>query len=212
VIIYGAPVSPYVRKVLAYTHERGIETDHVPVSPFEPSPEFLAVSPFRKVPAMSDGDFSISDSSAIIAYLEAKHPDGTLIPTEAKARGQVTWYDELADTIMTAAFGAVFFNRIVAPLFLKQEGDIAAADKAEKETIPPIFDYLEGVIPVSGYLVEDRLTLADIAVASPFVNADHCNIRPDAAKHPKLSAWVAAMHARPSFGNIIAKEKRMLGR
>jgi glutathione S-transferase len=211
-IIFGAPVSPYVRKVLVYAHERGIEAESVPVSPFQPTPEFLAASPFSKVPAMVDDDFSLSDSSAIIAYLEAKHADGPLIPTEAKARGRTMWFDELADTIMTAAFGAVFFNRVVAPKFLKQEGDLAAADKAVKESIPPIYAYLEGVIPASGFLVEDRLTLADIAVASPFVNGKHCDVVPDAGQYPKLTSWLAAMHARPGFAGIIEREKRFLSR
>ena len=52
-----------------------------------------------------------------------------------------------------------------------------SADKAECEELPPLLDYLESVIPESGFLVEDRLTLADIAVASPFVNFRHLQRR-----------------------------------
>ena len=63
----------------------------------------------------------------------------------------------------------MFFNRIVAPRSWGGQGDSKRRDKAECEELPPLLAYLEGVIPDSGFLVEDRLTLADIAVACPFV-------------------------------------------
>jgi glutathione S-transferase len=66
-------------------------------------------------------------------------------------------------------------------------------------------------IPASGYLVGDRLTLADIAVASPFVNTAHCGIVPDAATYPKLTAYLAAIWARPGFATWIPRERKMLG-
>jgi glutathione S-transferase len=75
----------------------------------------------------------------------------------------------------------------------------------------PVCDYLEGVIRPSGHLVGDSLTLADIAVASPFVNAAHAGYIPDAAVYPKLTAYLAAMHARPSFADWIRRERKMLG-
>src|SRR5690606_13891861 len=130
-------------------------------------------------PALRDGDFAISDSTAIITYFEALRPDPPLIPVEPKARARAIWYDEFADTILFAAGGNIFFNRVVAPKFLKIEGDLACAEKAEREELPPLIDYLESVIPPSGFLVEDRLTLADIAVASPMVNMAHLGITVD---------------------------------
>ncbi len=210
-ILFGANVSPYVRKVAAYCAERGIAFEHVFAGIGDPNPEFIAASPFRKMPAMTDGDFKISDSSAIIHYLEAKHPDATLIPTSAESRARVIWFDEFGDTIATAAMGKIFFNRIVSPKFLNQPGDEAAAAQGEAE-MKPICDYLEGAIPASGYLVDDRLTLADIAAASPFVNAAHCGVKPDAAAYPKLTAWLAAILGRPSFAAWIAGETKMLSR
>ena len=53
--------------------------------------------------------------------------------------------------------------------------------------MPPLLDYLERVIPASGFLVEDRLTLADISVASPFANFVHIDTLPDAGRHPRLA-------------------------
>jgi glutathione S-transferase len=210
-IIYGATVSPFVRKVMAYCGERGIAYDHVFAGIGDPNPDFVAASPFKKMPAMRDGDFMISDSSAIIHYLEAKHPEGALIPTSPEARARTIWFDEFGDTIATAAMGKIFFNRIVAPKFLNQPGDEALAAQGEAE-MGPICAYLEAIIPASGFLIEDRLTLADLAAASPFVNAAHCGVKPDADTYPKLTAWLAAILGRPSFAACIAAEQKMLGR
>ena len=208
--LFGAPLSPFVRKVLVTIAEKGLEVEMVPTGLGDPDPEFIECSPFKKMPGFSDGDFKISDSTAIITYLEAKYPDPAMLPADPAARARTIWYEEFADTMVCAKGGAIFFNRVVAPKFLKQEGDEAAA-KAGEADLPALYDYLESVMPASGYLVEDRLTLADIAVASPFVNLAHCDIAPDAATYPKLTAFLTAMHARPSFADWIRRERKMLG-
>jgi glutathione S-transferase len=210
-IVHGSSLSPFVRKVMVFAAEKGIELANKIVPPGPKTPEFLAMSPFGKIPGFEDGDYKLSDSSAIVHYLEAKHPEQALIPAEAQARGRTIWFDEYADTIMFAAAMPIFFNRVVMKL-MGQEGDLAAADKAEAEALPPVLAYLESVIPVSGFLVEDRFTLADAAVASPFANFAHAGVVIDPVRYPKVTAYAAAMHARPSFAAVIAKEKAFLSR
>ena len=209
-IIYGSSISPYVRKVMAYCAEKGIEAELKFAGMGRGGPEFEAASPFRKMPAMVDGDFYLPDSTAIIHYLEAKHPEPNLIPTEPRARGRTIWFEEYADTMFTACGGKMFFNRLIAPKFLKRDGDLAAADVAERDELPPLLDYLETQIPASGFLVEDRLTLADIAVASPFANLHHIDVVLDGARHPKTAAYITAILARPSFAPMIESETRMI--
>ena len=211
-IVYGSSASPFVRKVLAYTAEKKIVVELKQLGLGAKDPDFLEASPFGKIPGFRDGDFAISDSSAIITYLEALHPEPNLLPTAPKARARAIWYDEFADTIMVGAMGKIFFNRIVSPKFLGKPGDEAVALAAEQKEVPPILDYIERVLPASGWFVEDRLTLADIAVASPFVNMLHLGLMPDAGTHPKLAAFVAKMHARPSFASWIEQEKRVFAR
>jgi len=79
-IIYGSSLSPFVRKTLAHVTEKGLTVEVKPVNLGSFEPEFVACSPFRKMPGFRDGDFAISDSSAIIAYLETKFPAPPLIP------------------------------------------------------------------------------------------------------------------------------------
>ncbi len=209
-IVFGSTLSPYVRKVCVFVAEKGLEAELQPAGLGRGGPEFEAASPFGKMPGFKDGDFLICDSSAIVAYLEAQYPEPNLIPAEPRARARTIWFDELADTIMMAAGGAIFGQRFVRPRVLKMECDHDAADAAEKEQLPPVLAYLESAIPPSGFLVEDRLTLADIAVASPFATLGCIGVTVDPEAYPRLAAWVAAIHARPSFAAIIAKDQAMV--
>ncbi|MDQ3079848.1 MAG: glutathione S-transferase family protein [Pseudomonadota bacterium] len=211
-ILYGSTLSPFVRKVAAFAAEKGVALDLHPVSIGDPDPGFRAASPLGKMPAIDDDGYTLADSSAICHYLEAKHPEPALIPAGAEARGKTIWYEEFADTVLFACGAAMFFNRVVAPRFLGREGDLAAADKAERETLPPLLDYLEGVIPDSGFLVGDALTLADLAVASPFANLAHCGVAIDAAQYPKVVRYTATILGRPSFAASIGRETAFLSK
>jgi glutathione S-transferase len=211
-ILYGSTLSPFVRKVAAYAAEKGISMELKPTGIDDPDPAFRAASPFRKMPALVDGDYALADSSAIIHYLEALHPSPELIPSDPRERGKTIWFDEFADTIFAACGAKIFFNRVVGPLILKRGGDESVAAAAECNELPPLLDYMEGIIPDSGYLVGDRLTLADIAIASPFCNLSHLGIVVDESRHPRLKAYLDAILARPSFAQPLAREAAFMER
>ena len=204
-IIHGARPSPFVRKVLAFAAEKGIVVE-VQAAGFGRGAEgYLKGSPFGKIPALEDGDFLLCDSTAIITYMDALHPEPNLIPTQAKARARTVWFEEFGDTIVQAAGQRIFFNRVVARA-LKQASDLAAADAAEATEMPKIYDYIEGVMPDSGWLVEDRFTLADLGVACPIINVAYCSDGLDAGRWPKVAAWLERVKARPSVAEAMALE------
>jgi glutathione S-transferase len=212
-ILYGSSLSPFVRKVLAFAGEKGIDLELQPTGFPDPSADFLDASPFRKMPAFRDGDYSLADSSAIIHYLETRFPEHPLIPADARLRGKTIWYDEFADTILVACGAKIFFNRIVAPRFLGRECDEDAVREAELNDLPPILDYLERTVPgEGGYLVGDALTLADIAVAGPFANFRHTDTRVDDGRYPRTVAYVDRILERPSFAQWIERETAYLAK
>ncbi len=214
-IVYGSGASPFVRKLLVFGAEKGLTFELKLGGLGRGGPEFAEVSPFAKMPGFRDPgadngrDFCLSDSTAIVTYLDAKYAVPNLIPVEAMARGRTIWWDEFADTILTAAAGKMFFNRFVAPKILKIPGDEAVAAQAEAKELPPLLDYLEGAIPAGGFLVEDRLTLADIAVASPFVNLGHLGYVVDGERWPTLARYLTAIHGRASYAALIGQERAM---
>ncbi|WP_374597424.1 glutathione S-transferase family protein [Sphingosinicella sp.] len=208
--VYGSTLSPFVRKVVVVLAEKGLDYELVPAGLPARDPEFLSISPFGKMPAFRDGDFTISDSSAIVHYLDAKYPEPRLIPQAPEDLARAVWYDEFGDTIVVATAGKVFFNRVVAPRFLKQAGSEDMAQQGIAE-LPRLFDYLEDVVPEpGGFLVGGVLSLADISVASPFVNLSHCALDIDCAKYPKLGAWLPTILSRPSFASVVREERAFL--
>lgn len=204
-IIHGARPSPFVRKVIVFAAEKGIDVEVQPAGFGRGGEGYLKGSPFGKIPALEDGDFLLCDSTAIITYMDAVKPGEEMVPAEPKARARTIWYEEFGDTIVQAAGAKIFFNRVVAR-FVKMEPDLAAADKAEAEEMPKLYDYLESVLPESGWLVEDRFTLADLAVACPIINVAYASQALEQGGWPKVSAWLAAVKARPSVAAALEAE------
>lgn len=210
-ILYGARPSPFVRKVIVFAVEKGVELDVQPGGFGQGGDAFAQASPFGKIPGFQDGDFLISDSTAIITYLDTVHPEPNLIPVEARARARTIWYEEFGDTIVQATGMAMFFNRMVAPLMGLPQ-DLAAADAAEADRLPGLYDYIEKILPESGFLVEDRFTLADIAVACPLINIGYCSGVLQDGRWPRLKGWLQQMRERPSFAGALAAEAKVIER
>lgn len=205
-IVYGSSLSPFVRKVLVALHEKDVPFEHRPVAPQASDPEFRAASPLGKIPAIDDDGFRLADSSAILHYIECRHPAPTLLPAEARAGARARWFDEYADTECAPRLTVPFRERILKPRFFKVACDEALVQRTIDEAFPPVFDYLETQID-GPYLVGESFSIADIAVASPFHNLRIAEAEVDAARWPKLAAWVAATLGRPSFAAAIAAAK-----
>jgi glutathione S-transferase len=214
-IVYGSSLSPYVRKVLVFAGEKGMGVELTPTgaAPGQPGEEFLEASPLRKMPALRDGAFTLADSSAIVHYLEAKHPQPSLLPAAAEDLGRAIWFEEYADTVLTACGAKMFYNRIILPRFFGQQGDPEAADKAECEELPPLLDYLETVVPPpGGFLVGDGITLADIAVASSLATLTQLRCSRDGERHGRVYAYLDSILARPSFAQWLQRDEALLSK
>ncbi|MBU6208000.1 MAG: glutathione S-transferase family protein [Alphaproteobacteria bacterium] len=213
--IYGSTFSPFVKKVVAFASEKGLSHDLLPTfldrPGGAPNPDFKAASPLGKMPAIKDGDYVLADSTAICLYLDAAYPDKPLIPAEAKARGVCFWWEEFADTVIFPAAGKIFFNRLVSPKFLGIPGNEAVAREGDSELAMRL-DQLESHLPRANvWLVEDRLTLAEISLASIFGSLLHVGIEPG-PERPKLQALSDKILARPAFKAMIDKERSVLER
>ncbi len=210
-LIYGALISPFVRKVCIAAAEKGVAWELAPTRPASDDPGFRAASPFGKIPAMQDGDFTLSDSSAIVAYLDAKHPAPALLPSDPQARGRAVWFDEFADTVLAPSGLKVLFNRLVGPKIFKIPGDEALAAQGEAE-LPRLYSYLEGVCPAQGWLAGETFGLADIAVASMLRTMVYVDLFPPPDGHPAIAAWYGRVSERPAWQQVAAQENAPRGR
>lgn len=209
--VFGFPLSPFVRKVHVVAAEKAIDIEMVLGRPGDPSPEFLAASPFRKIPALQDGDFMLSDPTAIVTYLDALKPDPPIAPGDARQRARAIWFEEFADTILIAAGGKVLFNRFVGPQLLGLPGDEAAAQQGLAE-LEPIMAYLESQAPAEGWLTAGDFSIGDIAVAVTLRSLGYIALEPDAASHPRTAAWYDRVKARPSWQTVAAREAAVMDR
>jgi glutathione S-transferase len=208
--ILGAALSPFVRKTRVFFAEKGIPYDHDPVIPFAPPADWKTKSPLGRIPCLEhDGRF-LPDSSVICQYVEKLHPTPPLYPSDPWEFGRTLWFEEYIDGGFVAnVMAPVFFERIVKKL-LRQEPDPARTQAALDKPLPEACDYLTKEIGDNEYIVGNRFTIADITVAGAFVNLAHAGVPIDAARWPKLAAYVERIHARPSFKPLIEEERAAL--
>jgi glutathione S-transferase len=214
--LYGAPISPFVRKAMVALAEKGITYELDPVVPAIAPPEFKRISkdisPLGRIPAYRDGDLTLADSSVIIAYLERVKPSPALYPSDTRDYARALWFEEYGDGGLAPIIGAkIFFQKIAGPAFFKQPTDEEVVNKAINEELPPLFDYLESQLGNADWLVGRSFSVADIGVATQFAQAAFAGVSPDAKRWPKLAAYVNRALARPSFADAIGKAKAMLG-
>lgn len=202
-IVYGTSLSPFGRKVLVALAEKGVEFEHRPLRFHDPDAAFRAASPLGKIPAIDDDGFRLADSSAILHYLERKHPTPALLPTDPQDFGRAVWFDKFGDTELFPKLVKPFVERFLKPRLMGRDGDEAIVARAMNEELPPLFDYLEGQIG-GAYLVGDAFSLADIAIATGFHNLRLAEEEVDAGRWPRLAAYVTATLERPSFAKAIA--------
>jgi glutathione S-transferase len=215
-IVYGGSLSPFVRKVLVVLAEKGVEAKNENINPFAPPPEFLKISPLKRIPVLRDTDVpepnTLPDSSVICDYLENKFPNPPLYPKDAFARARALWYEEYADSTVASTIGpGLFFERVVKKM-MRQQPDEEICRKTLQEKLPPILDFLEKEIGGRQYFVGDSFTIADVSVGTMFVNFEHAGETVDGARWPKLAAYVKAIHERPSFKALIDKETGLVQR
>jgi glutathione S-transferase len=207
--LHGVNASPFVRKTRVALAEKGIDYELIPVMPMGQTEEYLKISPLGKIPCYQEGEFTLPDSSCIIAYLERTQPEPALYPSDPKDFGRALWYEEYADSKLTGVLTTAFFNRVVKKMMNQEPDEEAIA--ASLEEAKPVFDYLERELADREVLVGTHFGIADIAVASPFVNFAHAGESLDAARWPRLAAYLERCHARPSFKALIEEEKAALG-
>jgi glutathione S-transferase len=204
--VIGSFASPYVRKVLACIELKGLDYEVDPITPFFGNDEFTRLSPLRRIPVLIDGDFHASDSSVICAYLDEAYGGYALFPDGPKQRARARWLEEFADTRLGDIFiWGLFYQRFVRRMVWQEEPDQDRVDKVLAEDVPSALDYLESELPAEGFLF-GPLGVADISIASFFVNGRHVGFEVDARRWPKVARFVAAVLADPVMEKLLGFE------
>ncbi|HST36217.1 MAG TPA: glutathione S-transferase family protein [Allosphingosinicella sp.] len=208
--IIGSYVSPYVRKVTACLALKGLAYEIDPITPFFGGEEFDRLSPLRRIPVLVHGDLTLCDSTVICAWLDEAYPGHPLLPADPADRARARWLEEYADTRLGDVFiWGLFYQKFVHPAVWGEPGDAARIEKTLAEDAPAALDYLEGLLPATGWLFGE-IGLADIAIASFFRNAAYARFAPDPDRWPRTAAFIDRALAQPCFEATYAFEKAQI--
>lgn len=205
--LYGAPLSPFVRKVRLLLAEKGLDYQLEIIAPFKQPEWFFDISPLGRIPGFKHGDLALADSSVIGQYIEERFPERpSLYGDSIEEKARIRWLEKYADyELAPLATFCVFLNRALKPT-MGQAGDEAAVQTALTEKLPKHFDYLEKVLDGADYFVGNRLSVADLAFACQLINMQHGGESLDASRWPGLAALQARLCQRDSIRAVLPAE------
>lgn len=195
--IYGTKPSRVARCLWAL-EELGLPYRQVRVTD-QRSPAFLALNPMGKVPVLVDGDFVLTESLAINAYLAAQ-AGSPLLPADLRRRARVDQWSSWAVTEVEFHFTIMVreIRRAAGAGIEPDSALVAACLRAVRDTLGVLETYLGNG---HAYVAGDAFTIGDINVAFPISGIAP---RLDMAAFPKLAAWLARCTARPAWLRVQA--------
>lgn len=217
-VIYGSPISPFVRKVAGVCIAKGVPYDVEAINVFDPPAWFRDISPMKRIPVLRDRSVAeegiagtIADSSAICAMIEKKHPAPALYPESPMALGEALFIEEYADTALAMAGGLGIFRPIFFAVSKGEEPGLDKARDAWANQLPPIFDVLEMRLAGRQFFAGEALSIADITVATVLMQVSLVAETP-LANWPGLAAHFASMKALPLIAQPYAAAEKVVRR
>ena len=190
--LYAFPPSPNTWKVRAVASYVGVPLELEFVDLTKPrSAAYLAINPSGRTPTLVDGNFTLTESNAIMQYIASQKPN-SLWPDDARARADIVRWQcwQLAHWGGDACVPLVF-NRLVKKILNLGPPDVAAVAKAT-EAFNKEAALLEAHLSKQPYLVSKEVTLADFSVAANLLYAKEAELPRTGMVGPRLGAAVLA--------------------
>ncbi len=159
--------------------------------------DYVALNPQGMVPALQDGDRVLTQSPAILEWLEETHPEPALLPKGANDRATVR--------AMAALIGCDIHPlnnlRVLKAIRSEFNADQAAVDAWAARWITPGFDALEALVARhgAGWSFGDAPTLVDCYLIPQMYSARRFNM--DLSPWPRLLAVEQTALAHPAFAS-----------
>jgi glutathione S-transferase len=198
---YYFPIAPNPTRLRIYLAEKGIELEGELVSLLEKkqkSQEHVQRHPLGKLPVLEldDGSF-LTESTAIIEYLEELYPEPPMIGRTPEERARTRELDRLADLGVLIAFARAV-HATNSPLGLPPIPEVAEHSLA---AAPPVLAILDRRLADHAYLGGERPCIADCTLRAGYGFAEFGKIDvPRGFAH--IDRWRADMDARPSVQSL----------
>lgn len=210
--IYGVPISVHTRKVIVVALAKNLAHEVVPVVPVipdNPPPNWRQLSPTGKIPALTDGDFTISDSAAICAYLERQRPDPAVYPQPAREFAWALSLEQYAGTLFREVVHPLFHETVVQPKIRNVPTNRSKVDEVLNRAVPEAFAYLDGIAG-DGFLAGKVMSVADIAVTSNLITYQYIGFDLYRDRYPRLAALYNRVVRQPAMREALRRENVMV--
>jgi glutathione S-transferase len=203
--LYYHPVSTTSRPVLLFAAESGIDLDLEIVDLFTGAqyrPAYEAINPSHQVPVLEDGDFRLTESSAILKYL-ADRTGSSAYPADARKRAHVNERMDWFNTGFYRDFSYGFVYPQIFP-FLRRPDDVVQAGTIAygKEKALGWLKILDQsfIGPRNSYLCGDAITIADYLGATMALGGEAiaCNY----GSYPNIARWLGKMKALKNWDKV----------
>ncbi len=188
--IYGIARTRAFR-VLWMAEDLGLDYDHIPIE-IGPAgarkPEYLAINPNGRLPAIDEAGFTLWESLAITLYLAKKH--GRFYPTTLESEARAWQWSLWAVQEVDRGVNIWSLHAVRLP---PQERDPQRRAEALKVLEAP-FKVLDGALAGHPYLLGEEFTVADLNVAAVISRA----IDMDLSATPRLAQWLERCLERPA--------------
>lgn len=164
------------------------------------SPEFLKINPNGKVPALTDGDYTLYESMAINFYVAESYKK-ELLGHNAKDNGLVHQWSFWAISELQGPIIEIFIQKVFVPEDRRDHNVI----ENNMKKLPELFHVLNSSLEGKKYLVGNEFTLADLNTAS--VASIALAIGLDMAPYANITSWMGALSERPAFQKYMSLRK-----
>jgi glutathione S-transferase len=197
--LYGIPGSRAIRSIWA-AEEVGVDYELIPTSFLEESktPEYLAINPNGRVPALVDGDLELFESMAINLYL-AKTYGGKLYPSDPHDEARAIQWTIWGMTELEPHLIPMVLHKMFLP---EDQRDPAVVSNAEAAVERPL-GVLDAHVSDREYLLGGDFTIADLNLAGALSSATF--VKFDISKFENATRWLSRCAGRPSFARAQAK-------
>ncbi len=198
--IYGVPASRAVRTIWA-AEEVGVAYELIPTSFMQDSktPQYLAINPNGRIPALVDGDLVLFESMAINLYL-AKTYGGKLYPSDPHDEARAIQWTIWGMTELEPQLIPMLLHKMFLP---EKERDPAIVKRTEIEVERPL-GVLDEHLADREYLLGGDFSIADLNVAGALATANYSKF--DYSKFENVSRWMSRCTGRPSFERARVKK------
>ncbi|KKD01361.1 glutathione S-transferase family protein [Photobacterium halotolerans] len=208
-ILHGASISPFVRKIMLALSYKGLNYDLQPLNPYLEKELAHKRHPMGKVPVLEHDNLTVIDSTVIAHYLDDIYPVPPLYPGDAGERAKIRWLEEYADTRLSALLaGVLFYQKILRGQILEKDIDQEAIDDCMQHHLPPVLNYLEEQVPAGGYITT-RFSMAEITLWSIFRSGWMAGLRLK-PHYPKLAVYLEGIEQEPWVSSLMAQEDHEL--